>query len=361
MVKSMLYRSLWLLLLLPLLAMGAEVKGLYEAEMFVGSQTRGERTLAMTAALAEGFTKVSGRRDARLRPSLAKALRSPGSYLQQYHYRPLPAGTPTDTTAGDDPQLLVLRFDKPAVDKLLREAGLPVWGATRPSVLAWLAVEDDGQRYLLSADSPEPLRRLLEDSAQRRGLALLLPLQDLEDQMALGFADVWGEFRDPILRASQRYRPEVVLAGRAYRNGDEWRADWTVMEGQEQLRWQSDGVLPAEVLEDGVMGAMEWLAARYVPLEGAGDEGLLRVTVSGVHSLADYVRVTRYLSSVQQIRRVHTRQVDADQVGFELEVQGRPEGVAQIIALGNVLVRDALAPVTPPAGGQAAQVYQLRP
>jgi len=342
--------------LLPVITMGAEVKGLYEAEMQVPNQTRSERGLAMSAALAEVVTKVSGRRDARLQPKVAQAIRRPAQLLQQYRYRALPEDMRGELMPGDDPQLVFFHFDKKAVDRLLRESGLPVWGATRPAVLAWLAVEEDaGRRYLLSADSPDALRLVVEREAMRRGLPLLLPLLDLQDQRQVSFADVWGRFRDPVLQASQRYRPEAVLMGRLLRTpGGEWQADWWIVEGKDSERWRANGVLPAEVVDEGMAGAVGWLAQRYAPLGGGSEVGHLWVTVDEVHSLADFARVEGYLRSLQQVTHLRVRQLRVGRVDFGLALQGLPEGVAQTIALGRVLTPAASG--NEPAGAGTAAV-----
>lgn len=365
----------WLLavLLLPSVGLTAEVSGLYEAEVQVFSQQRSERATAMAAALAEVLVKVSGQSDAAQLPGVVQATRSPAAFLQRYHYRALSdqrreqalqEAAVAGLTAAD-PQLVLFRFDKAAVDRVLADHQLPVWGATRPATLAWLAVQDTEQRYLLAADSIQPVAELLTREARRRGLALLLPLMDLEDQRSLSFADVWAGFRDPILQASARYRTESVLVGRMFRNpGGDWQAQWTLLEGQQTQSWASAGVLPVEVIDAGVSGTIEVLASRYAPVAGEL-AGRLPMTVVAVRSLEDYARVTKYLRSLQQVGQVQVTRVDADQVSFELEVEGGPDAIAQTIALGHVLQR--YQPRLSATGGSAvwaernSQTYQLLP
>lgn len=352
----------------------AEVSGLYQAEELVFSQKRSERATAMATALAEVVVKVSGQRDAVQREGVARATRSPAKYLQQYRYRSLPEEqreqvlqeAAQNEISNADPQLVRFVFDKAAVDKLLRKNDLPVWGATRPATLAWLAVQDEDRRYLLGSDSPEPSRELLTREAQRRGLALVLPLLDLQDQQNLPFADVWGGFREPILRASSRYRTESILVGRMYRTpGGEWQAQWTLMEGGQMQSWAGAGALPVEVIDEGVSGAIEVLASRYAPVAGE-QSGLLPVTIVDVRTLRDYARVTRYLQSLQRVEKVNVKRVEADQVTFELAVEGGPEAIAQTIALGNVLQRYQTMPAA--SSGELlnwaqrnTQTYQLLP
>jgi uncharacterized protein len=372
-LKKGLLWGLCLAILLPTLALAAEVPGLYEAEAQVFSQKRSERAAAMVVALAEVLVKVSGQRDAALQKGVAKAIRRPARFLQQYQYRALSAELREQRlkeallsgSVGGEPQNVYFRFDKAAVDTVLRNNNLPVWGATRPATLVWLAVEDESQRYLLSSGALQATESLLKQEAQRRGLALLLPLMDLQDQRNLTFADVWGGFKTPIMQASARYHAESILVGRMSRTVDnEWQAQWTLIENAQAQSWSAEGVLATEVIDEGVAGAVELLAARYAPVVGA-QAGLLPMTVMEVRSLQDYARVSRYLQSLQQVKQVQVAQVDGDQVLFELDVEGSPEAVAQTIALGSILRRQQdteRADAELPAWlNRNKQIYQLIP
>jgi hypothetical protein len=191
-------------------------------------------------------------------------------------------------------------------------------------------------------------------------------LLDLQDQHSLPFADVWGGFRDPILRASARYRTESVLVGRMYLTpGGEWQAQWTLLEGGQMQSWGGSGALPVEVIEEGVAGAIDVLASRYAPVAGE-QTGLLPVTIVDVRTLRDYARVTQYLQSLQRVEHVQVTRVDADQVTFELDVEGGPEAIAQTIALGSVLRRYQAIPTSTDGellnwAQRNTQTYQLLP
>jgi len=358
--KSTIYRLWWVLFLSPCLAHGAEVSGLYEAEVQVFSQKGAERATAMGVALSEVLAKVSGRRDAAMQRGVAEAVRQPSALLQQYLYRALPEDEKLPAAPGEEPQLVFFRFDKEAVDKLLRDNGLPVWGSTRPATLVWLAVEDAERRVLVGSDMAEPVRRALEREARQRGLALVLPLLDLEDQTKLQFAEVWGGFNEPVLAASARYRTEAVLMGRMQRTpAGEWTGSWTLLQGDASRTWEARGVLAEEVVDAGMAGVVDTLAARYAPAAAGQQAAALSMIVTAVRDLRDYARVIQYLQSLEQVTHVQTLRVDADRVGFELAVRGDAAGIAQIIGLGNVLTPVASGVV--PADGQTPRpvIYQL--
>lgn len=364
----MAYGLLLILICLPASSFGAKVSGLYEAEVQVYSQKRSERSLAMISALAEVLAKVSGQRDAIKVGNVAKAAKRPARFLQQYRYRALSdedRQRELETSKpGSAPQMVLFLFDKSAVDKVLRENGLPVWGATRPSTLVWLAVEEEGRRYMVGNNSREPLRDQLQREARRRGLSMLLPLMDLEDQRALGFDDVWGGLSDSIEKASHRYRAEAVLVGRLYRpKGGEWQGQWTLLEGGQLQSWRGVGVLPTKLLDEGVAGAVDILASRYAPAGGQQQAGFLPVTVTDVRTLDDYARVSRYLQSLQQVSQVHAARVEADRITFELDVHGSPDSFSKTVSLGSVLAPYQSLPGETSSGlaSGLSQVYQLLP
>jgi len=370
MKNSLICGLLLILACLPASSFGAKVSGLYEAEVKVFSQKRSERSLAMISALAEVLAKASGQRDAFKVGNVSKAAKRPARYLQQYSYRALSDEERQrdldSANPGAEPQIVLFRFDKAAVDKLLRDNDLPVWGSTRPATLVWLAVEDEGRQYMVGSDSIEPLRKQLLRESRRRGLAALLPLMDLQDQGALSFSDVWGGLSDSINQASLRYKAEAVMVGRLYRpRGGEWQGQWTLMENGTLQSWRGVGVLPGELLDEGVAGAIDVLASRYAPAAGL-QTGFLPVTVTSVRNLDDYARVSRYLKSLQQVSQLHTSRVEADRITFELDMRGSPESFSKTVSLGNILTPyQAL----PGETGEAAvswassfsQVYQLLP
>src|SRR5690606_41001353 len=111
------------------------------------------------------------------------------------------------------------QFDGVSLSRALRQAGLPDWGTERPDVLVWLAVDDGGDRYLVSESGGQHIAPLVRQAARRRGLPVTLPLLDVEDQRALLFSDVWGGFFGRVETASQRYQPQVILTGKLQRTG----------------------------------------------------------------------------------------------------------------------------------------------
>src|SRR5690606_10007099 len=141
--------------------------------------------------------------------------------------------------------------DHAAINALLRSHHLPVWGSIRPATLLWLAVEEHGRRRLVSANDTETVAATVVAVAERRGLPVHFPLLDLQDLRRIQPSDVWGDFRDVIESASARYNAQVILSGALARDGDDYRARFTLYLDGNALRWESRGRLD-EVIAAGV-------------------------------------------------------------------------------------------------------------
>lgn len=322
----------------------AIVEGLYEAEVPVADQGTGERTRAMSAALAEVIAKVSGNAEAPQLASMQGVLKSPSQLVQQFRYRRMKPTPGASSQQSRYKELAWFRFDEHAVNRVLRSNNLPVWGRTRPATLAWIAVEQDGSRFLLGGDANEDLQQMVLQDAKRSGLALIFPLLDLDDQHNLTFADVWGGFQSAISEASERYKPDAILVGRLnLDSSDQWQARWSLYENGKSQDWSGRYPQISAVMQAGVSGALGLLAKRYALVFAEDEPGVFKLAVDGVNSLKDFARLQAYLKSLEQVKKVFVTRVDPGSASFRLDIRGSSEGLRQTIALGNTL---SIAPET---------------
>ena len=201
-------RFLLLVMLLGTLAalQAAPVTGLYQAEAPVAGRAAEQRNQAIRSAFGKMLIKVTGNRSVAAREELRADVANAARFVQQYSYRSRQDARADEQGATDATNgFLRVSFDALAVDRLLREHGLPVWAANRPSVLLWMGVERKGKRRLLTSERDPGVRSVLEATAAERGLPLIFPLMDLEDRGQLQVSDLWGGFEADIENASRRY------------------------------------------------------------------------------------------------------------------------------------------------------------
>jgi hypothetical protein len=331
----------WLLVLVALLsaplASAERVQKLYEAVIPVSGQSAQTRADGIRAAFASVIVKVSGDRGLLQHPEIPGILNKASAYIQQYRYKTLESVT--GETAPDSPdRLLWVRFDKRAVNRLLRESGVPVWGGTRPSILVWLGQEQGPRRDLLSLERERRLRQHLERVGRSRGMSFLWPLMDIEDRNAIRVSDLWGGFEDNIRYASARYQPDVILVGRMTQQGSSsWRGEWLLYLPDKVNRWQSSANGKFALAGEGLNQAVDTLALRYAPQQAGQGEREIRIRVHGLSRLEDYVLVKEYLQSLSMIEQLDLLSADTEKVNFKVRIHGSREALERGIQLGAVL------------------------
>lgn len=328
----------WLIAtLLTATAVRAEtVSNLYEAESPVVGQGSEARAEGIRDAFARVLVKVSGDRGLLSNPEIDKLLQRASSYVQQYRYRMLQEeSAPSEADKPD--RLLWVRFDERAVNRLLRQNGVPVWGDTRPTVLVWLGEELGAARSLLSLEQRARLKATLQYAADARGLPVLLPLMDVEDRSALPVSDLWGGFESDIRRASDRYQPDVILVGKLRNVGGGWQGEWTLYLPDKTNRWQARAESELSLAALGLQQATDALALRFAPQQVSEGITKVRIRIHGLSQLADYVLVRDYLQSLAMIEQLDLLAADLDTLSFLARIQGGREVLERGIQLGAVL------------------------
>ncbi len=339
-------------------AHAVEVEGLYDAEVEVRGQGGAERERGFEAALRKVIVRVSGNSEAPQNPDLEDVLGAPERYVQSFRYRSISDDEleALDHEGDDDPptDYLAVRFNGSRLVRDLREQEIAIWGERRPEVLLWIAVDDGRERYIVGEDDGADARAALEDRAGMRGLPLLLPLLDVEDRERIDFIDIRAPFIDAVEHASERYRADIILLGHVTRRGDgddDWTADWTLLGADREVQWRLRGGDRDAMLNAGIDGATDRIAAREAGREGGSVE--LVVEVAAIDSVAGYTRVADYLGSLARVSSADLQRVHGDRAAFRVELQGRPEELQRAIAAGSLLdpavapeMADELAPVT---------------
>ncbi len=339
-----------------------EVPGLYEAEVPVESQDREVREVALRVALQQVLVRVTGRRMVLTMADIEPLLEQAPRYVQQFRYQTREANGKDEPT-----ELLWVRFDKQAVDRLLRENRLPIWGRTRPATLIWLVVDDRRDRELLSNDMDTRARQAIEQQARLRGLPLRFPLMDLTDRSVISVSDVWGNFEDNILQASARYDAEAVLVGRvAKTTSGGWSGRWNLYQEGRSQNWNVAGQALGEAVVPGINRLADLLAEQFARIGQNDQHEQLRVRVSDVNGLAGFNRVMKYLKDLSLVEAVRIEQLEADNLTLILSSRHGRLAINQAVSLGHTLKAETVSmtpapPDLPMTGQVIAQDSPLEP
>jgi len=241
-----------------------------------------------------------------------------------------------------DELYLRVEFDPGRVDALLAEAGVSRLGPTRPSILLWLAVEDD-EGIGLEADPF--LEQALERQARRLGLEVLRPIGDLQDLAEVQATDIRGGFLESATLSAERYGAGVTAMLDLRQSPSGWNARWFWrLEGRDA----SLAVRAAEletVVAQGMEALLGVLVDRFGRVAGVGQVEGVRLTVEGIEDEVQFAEVLNYLDSLGLVDDVQVVAARGTMIDFEFQLTGA--GFEDLLAIGNVL-----EPVGNAANGQ---------
>jgi len=338
-------------------AQSAVMPGLYEASVPVPDQSTAARRVALQQALAAVLVKITGDRGALSLPALANLLQNPNQFLQQYRYQQSSTdGTSTDGRAAAAPTvmydltrtgapaiaptglLLWAKFDPEVLNHAVRAANEPLWGQERPVTLVWLAIQDNSGRSILSATDNPSVMQSMKNAADQRGIALIFPRMNAQDQQAIGFPDISNDDVNRIQQASQAYKADATLVGTLYMTTPgQYAARWQLTAGSESQSWTTSPDTLANVAADGIQAAADHFAQWFAVAAGATGINGVNVSVTGINSVDAYAKVLAYLSGLTAVKSVQVTRVENGTVSFSLDTRGSLDNLLQAALLGDVL------------------------
>lgn len=326
---------------LSLDSMAIEVSGLYQVTVPVNDQTPKTRWGAFLTGFKEVLIRKSGSGRVLTTDEVRQAYRKVTAYVQRFQY------ASNEDKDAESPFLLQLDFEPRLIDELIQEAGMPIWGSNRPVTILWLAAEKDFQRNIVKQEElRESLSHMIMENAQRRGIPVILPLMDLEDELSVSISDVWGRFNSSIVDASKRYAADSIVTGRISQIGEFWQAKLSYInqdvERQMEFEAESEEALMA-TLSDQIA---ENLCQKYCVVQEVVSR-MIRMQISGVGNFANFKKVEKYLSDLSSIRKVEVDRIAATNVRFNVALLGDLQSVKDGVALGKYLIEESAPQIDP--------------
>ena len=350
----MLIRAVLLLLITGFVPVqGATVKDLYQTQVPVADQQEAARNKAASAGMADVLVKVSGSRTVLRNEEIQRAMQSGSRYLSRFSYNKNPE--PVTTEEGEELAYLVeLLYRKNAIMDLLTISNEPIWAESRPATLIWMVVDDlENGRRLPLADDLSDIRQITEEQAVRRGLPVIWPIYDLQEQSALTLDQLWQADNQAVLGASMRYEADGVLQGRLLGASDGvWRTAWEYSFGDSTTYWDSECEELADCVAVPIDAVAEILAARYA-LISTDDGNQVTLQVDGLDSFDDYGDVLFYFKKLIAVSNVELASVKGTSFTFVLRLNTDQEKLQELIGLN-----DRLAPLQDSAVASGNLYYQ---
>lgn len=350
-----------ILLLLSVLtpAVYAQNSRYYSASVPVTSQSARERERAAKEGLRQVLVRISGTLELDQYPQAISAIERAGTYLEQFSYEQVRGAT------GPAVEHLVMSFSPPAVEKLLQGAGLPYWPVQqRPTTLVWLVEDDITEGKRLLNDANDPVLQGLFSAGQARGLPLLLPLLDLDDQLAISAEQVWNLDQEAVLAASERYSADTVLIGRYSRTSvGQWWTSWQFFHRGQGHNFDLRGEDGLLVGQQALAPLADYLAGIYALRANPEGAALLFVQVGPVNNFGTYRKTLDYLQKLAVITSFNLLAVTEESLLLSLQLSGTFDQLKNALALDAKLrpqqTGNPDAPWLALPGGNPDQPWQL--
>ena len=231
-------------------------------------------------------------------------------------------------------------FAQSLLDDLLASSDIPIWDSNRPSVLVWMALQNnEGERSMLTADSNPQIIGLMKNFAVERGLPIIFPVLDFEDRRALTEDAVWALDEEAIRNASDRYGADSVLSGRLHFTvSGELVGLWQfIFQGQVEVFDGFDEEL-APYLNEPLDRITNQLASYFAIVPESGSLQIVRLRVEGIKNLSAYSALLTYIGSLGLVENVSTAEFDGQRLELNLRLLGDAQQLHEVIALDRDLL-----------------------
>ena len=352
-------------------AHGLPVAGIYSERVPVANESDAERNRAFRNALKIVLVRATGEEKNLSHPAVQEALDNAQTYVEAIRYfseavtptqvyegiglqsaqggtvvepsvanrldemTPAPGQRVAASTTVDEQRFIEVEFSSVLIERMLTDARIPLWDSNRPSVLIWVALQDEsGNRSLLSSDINNDIIDLIADFADARGLPVLFPVLDFEDRRNLSEDLVWRLDEEAIRLASMRYGADSILTGRLhFTSSGELLGLW-------QFQFQGETVVFdgfSTDLEAYLNAPLERVTAQLaqyfaiVPESNPAASMILRV--DGIGNLQDYSALVAYIGGLGLVDSVVASQVAGERLELQLGLVGEVQQLNELIAL----------------------------
>jgi uncharacterized protein len=310
-------------------AFAAGAVSLYSADVPIANQTAALRASAITDAFKQVLVKVSGNAQVATVPAIDAAIAKAGDDVAQYRYwsRPDPLNMQSQQ------QFLRVTFSQPAVRQVLMTAGQAIWGADRPALMLWLAIQTPDQKILMSQDSGPAFVQPLLTSVQQRGLNVILPALDLTDLSAINFKNVWLQMWPQMEAAGKRYQPRGIIWGRVNEEANgQWQGSWVLHFNGDSVQWNTKGASLTDVMTQGVNNIANELAQRLSGLPTTTDKQQQLVEIDNIRNMNDFRRAMTLLKKLSIVDDVTVQQVLPKRILLQVQLLTSPDNFRSVLA-----------------------------
>ena len=231
--------------------------------------------------------------------------------------------------------MLRVRFLPNAINSLLLNAGLSVWGRDRPLILFWVDSDEGGTLHLVGVTDTSLLSSVFDTNAVRRGLPIIFPLVDETDQQQITPQDVLSVNNTVITQASVRYGSNAIVLVNIHAQADNtFQTHWTLLSSGDNQIFDFNGADIDPLIAQGVDAVAENFANQFASSIGQA-QTTVQIEMDGINNLTQFAAVQRYLEQLNNAQSVNVIEVQTDSILFQLSITGDVASLQKLMSLDN--------------------------
>ncbi len=310
---------------------------LMQASVPVADQSPASLDKVLPKALAQVLIKVSGNPSVMTLPTIINETGHMRDIVQSYDYATQLAPLTQQLSL-----VVNIVFDKTAITQLLTRAGQPVWGSDRPKTLVWLADNTSNGPSLITASDAlhSPLASLLSTDANDRGLSVIFPLGDLDDQHLLSASS--NLFNTEELQTlANRYGVRSILIGQVLPSEGGWQVQWKYLLDSAPVSWQDQASSLDSIASQAINRVSSTMVSQLAMDNPTGPMESLALNITGVSSLLQYQKIQSVIGTLAPVVHVSIDGVSGSDLKVTVEYSGDEQGLEQALASIKQLTRVA--------------------
>ena len=284
------------------------------------SQT--EREKALPKALGQALVKMSGNPGVMTLPEVQNSMTKLNTLIQSYSY-----------SNRTNQLILQVTFDKKGLNTILQKAGQAAWSADRPTTLVWMNIRNGSDFNVLSNTSDAALSQVLQKDANLRGIPIVLPAMDLQDQ-SFETTKEDGSFDIAKLQeAAKRYGASAILSGNVAGTADDrWHARWLLLVNGAPYRWETTSDNLSGIVGQAVTDMANLMANQ---LAVVGDEDLrsdVTLKIQNVSDLGDYSNVLKAIRRLSPVSKVTVKDMSGSELLLQIKTVGGEQALTRALS-----------------------------
>lgn len=315
------------------------VNSLYQAEVPVASQSVSEKQAMQQRAFLQVLNKVSGADNLLDYPAIQAAMQQLDQFVQEVSY--------AVSTLPATPYRLHVRFDEARTNRVLQNAGIPVWGKNRPLFLAWLVYGKANQPWVIVDNGMESEVKInLMQAAKSHGLPVILPIMDMTDLSQVEVKDITQSIVPTLQNASKRYTSDGLLVAQLIQSGEQFLVTATIYLQGEEWHWR----LSANSIEEAANRLFEQvnstLVKRFATPLSTIVQSSVTLKITNVATQDDFAQLIAYLNRLDSVAEVDPWRIMGKTVILKLRLHTNKERLIQALLLEHHLKPSVSTSVT---------------